>query len=79
MSQPGFWDNQETAQDVGRKRSRIEKRIATAESLESKAADLGVLLEFQEAGENVDADIETLVAQLEKEITETELTMKLSG
>jgi peptide chain release factor 2 len=79
MSQPGFWDRQETAQEVGRKRSRIEKRIATAESLESKAADLDVLLEFQKEGENVEADIDTLVAQLDKEITETELTMKLSG
>jgi peptide chain release factor 2 len=79
MSEPGFWDKQETAQEVGRKRSRIEKRIQSAESLENKIEELDVLLDLQKEGESVDADIETLVAQLEKEITDVELTMKLSG
>jgi peptide chain release factor 2 len=79
MSVPGFWDKQETAQEVGRKRSRIEKRIASGESIDTKAEELDVLLDLQKEGESVDADIETLVAQLDKEITEIELTMKLSG
>jgi peptide chain release factor 2 len=79
MSVPGFWDDPETAQDVGRKRSRIETRIAAGQSIDSKEGDLGVLLDFQREGEAVDAEIEALVAQLEKEITEVELTMKLSG
>jgi peptide chain release factor 2 len=79
MSEPGFWDKQETAQEVGRKRSRVEKRIQAAESLESKAEELEVLLDLQKEGESVDADIETLVTQLDKEITGVELTMKLSG
>jgi len=38
-----------------------------------------VLLELQRDGENVDADIETLVSQLESEINQIEMTMKLSG
>ena len=79
MSASGFWDNPETAQEVGRKRSRVEKRIASGESIESKLQDLDVLLEFQREGESVDADIETLVGQLEKQVNEIELTMKLSG
>ena len=29
MSAPGFWDKPETAQEVGRKRARVEKRIAS--------------------------------------------------
>ena len=79
MSAPGFWDDQEKAQDVGRKRSRVEKRIAASHSLESKNGDLDVLLDFQKEGENVDADIDSLVGQLESEINKLELTMKLSG
>ena len=79
MSAPGFWDDQEKAQDVGRKRSRVEKRIGSSQSLDSKASDLDVLLDFQKEGESVEADIESLVAQLESEITGIELTMKLSG
>jgi peptide chain release factor 2 len=79
MSVPGFWDDQEKAQDVGRKRSRVEKRIAAGESLDTKSEELDVLLDLQREGESVDADIETLVGQLEQEINAVELTMKLSG
>jgi peptide chain release factor 2 len=79
MSAPGFWDNPETAQDVGRKRARVEKRIASAASLDQKLDDVGVLLEFQKEGESVDAEIESLVGQLEAEVNQVELTMKLSG
>jgi peptide chain release factor 2 len=79
MSAPGFWDKQETAQEVGRKRARIEKRIASGESIESKSEELDVLLDLQKEGESVEGDIETLVGQLEKEIYSVELTMKLSG
>ena len=79
MSAPGFWDKPETAQDVGRKRARVEKRIASGEAINSKAEELDVLLELQREGEHVDADIEQLVSQLEAEVTSIEMTMKLSG
>src|SRR6058998_1889654 len=79
MSAPGFWDNPHAAQELGRKRSRLEKRVAAGEALNTKSEELDVLLELQRDGENVDADIETLVDQLEKEIYDIELTMKLSS
>jgi peptide chain release factor 2 len=79
MSAPGFWDKPETAQEVGRKRARVEKRIASGEAINSKAEELDVMLELQREGEHVDADIEQLVSQLEAEVTSIEMTMKLSG
>ena len=79
MSVPGFWDDPETAQNVGRKRSRIEKRIQAGQSMDAMFEELGVLLDLKKEGESVDADIETIVDQLETEITSTEMTMKLSG
>ena len=79
MSVPDFWNNPETAQDVGRKRARVEKRIATGEEIETKAEELDVLLDLRKEGESVDADIESLVDQLERSLNEIELTMKLSG
>jgi peptide chain release factor 2 len=79
MSAPGFWDDPEKAQDVGRKRSRAEKRIQASAALDSKSEELDVLLELQREGENVEADIESIVGQLEREILEVELRMKLSG
>ncbi|HEY8713713.1 MAG TPA: peptide chain release factor 2 [Thermoanaerobaculia bacterium] len=79
MSVPGFWDNPEKAQDVGRKRARVEKRIHSAASLDTKSEELEVMLDLQKEGEHVDSDIEGLVTQLESEINQIELTMKLSG
>jgi peptide chain release factor 2 len=79
MSVPGFWDDPEKAQEVGRKRSRIEKRIASGESIDTKSEELDVLLDLRKEGENVGSDIDALVAGLEREINAIELTMKLSG
>lgn len=64
---------------MGRKRARIEKRIAAGESLNTKSEELEVLLELQREGESVDDDIEKLVRQLAFEINDIEMTMKLSG
>jgi peptide chain release factor 2 len=79
MSAPGFWDKPETAQDVGRKRARVEKRIASGEEILNKDSELDVLLELQREGEPVDAEIDDVMAQLDTEITAIEMTMKLSG
>ena len=58
---------------MGRKRSRIEKRIAAGEALNRQAEELDVLMELQHEGESVDADIESLVSKLESEITDIEI------
>ena len=79
MSAPGFWDDPRAAQEVGRKRSRIEKRAAAGESLNAKEEELDVLLELQREGENVDADIDSLLGQLEREVYDIEMSMKLAG
>jgi peptide chain release factor 2 len=79
MSAPGFWDDQEAAQEVGRKRSRIEKRLQSGRSIETKSEEVDVLLELEREGEAVSGEIEEVVAQLDREITQMEMTMKLSG
>ena len=79
MSAPGFWDDPETAQNVGRKRSRVEKRIQAAESFDTRSEELDVLQELERDGENVEGDIETLLAQVEADVGKVEITMKLSG
>ena len=79
MSQPGFWDNPETAQEVGRKRSRVEKRIEAAQSIDSKSEEIDVFRELEREGEDVEGDVESLVSQLEREVNAVELRMKLSG
>jgi peptide chain release factor 2 len=79
MSAPGFWDKPETAQEVGRKRARVEKRIASGEEILNKDSELDVLLELQREGEPVDVEIDEVMSQLDREITAIEMTMKLSG
>jgi peptide chain release factor 2 len=79
MSAPGFWDKPETAQEIGRKRARVEKRIASGEAILNKDSELDVLLELQREGEPVDAEIDEVMSQLDTEITAIEMTMKLSG
>jgi len=79
MAEDGFWNDQDRAQEVSRKRSRLEKRIARGDALERKAEELDVLVELESEGESVESDIETLVEDLDREVGEIELKMKLSG
>ncbi len=79
MSRDGFWNDPLAAQETGRRRALIEKRIETGESLESKSEELDVLLELSREGEDVANDIEALLGKLEPEVNEVEMRMKLSG
>ncbi len=53
--------------------------MAAGESLNTKSEELDVLLELQREGEEVDEEVEALVNQLETDINQIEMTMKLSG
>jgi peptide chain release factor 2 len=79
MAKDGFWNDQRAAQEVGRKRSLVEKHVATARSLHTKWEEIEVLRDLEKEGEDVGADLSTLVASLDKELGEVELRMKLSG
>ena len=79
MSSDGFWNHQEQAQEISRKRSRVEKRIQTGSSLDTKAEEIGVLLDLEKEGENVSQDLDAVIGSIEKEINEVELRMKLAG
>ena len=79
MSADGFWNDSEKAQETGRRRSRVEKRIARDESLTRKSDELEVLIELEGEGEDVAKDIRETLEGLAEEMNEVELTMKLSG
>ena len=79
MSADGFWNDSEKAQETGRRRSRVEKRIARDESLTRKSDELEVLIELEGEGEDVAKDIRETLESLAEEMNEVELTMKLSG
>jgi peptide chain release factor 2 len=79
MSEPDFWDNQEKAQKIVQKRSRIEKALGSQDNFETAISDAEVLFEFAEADEDSAKELETLIDKLETEVDEAETQVLLSG
>jgi len=78
VEEPGFWNNQAEAQKTMQRRRRLEDDQSLRESLKRRGDDLGVLIEFAEAGEDVASDLERDLAAYEGEI-ETAETKKMLG
>src|SRR3970040_1452866 len=51
--EPGFWSNPAEAQKIRQRRRRLEEEQALRLSLQRRADDLGVLIEWANAGEDV--------------------------
>ncbi len=78
-AEPSFWNDQEKAQKVLQQRARLERVIATAESQQRLADDIGVLFEFAESDENSAAELRDSLAQLQTSVEESETQMLLGG
>ena len=80
MSEPGFWDNTEKAQQTINDANGIKEKYKQFKDLETKKEDLEVMLEM--LNEENDAALETELSdtaiQFEKEVEEFELQMLLS-
>ena len=79
VAQPEFWNNQEEAQAILQKRSRLEQDIELDSRLQRDVQDLKALAELAEEGEDVVADLTSEVQKLEEEARHTEIRMLLSG
>lgn len=79
MSSEDFWADQEKAQEVGRKRARLESRIEAGELIETKFEEIEVFRELAEEGEDVSGELERVVGELDDRTHEIEFEMKLSG
>jgi len=64
-----FWNNQAEAQKTLQRQRRLAEDIELRDSLQKKIDDIGVLIEWSQAGEDVTADLakalDALVAQVE--------------
>lgn len=78
-SEPDFWNDQEQAQKLLQRRSRLEQKIDRQELFESQIADAAVLLEFAEEDEESLRELTKLLKQLEHDVTQAETAMLLSG
>ena len=76
---PDFWSNQADAQKVMQRRRRLEEDLALQQSLRRRADDLGVLVEWANAGEDVSADLARGLEQFQQEVDAAETKKMLGG
>jgi len=76
---PDFWSRQAEAQKVMQSRRRVEGDLALRQSLQRRTEDLGVLFEWAGAGEEVSADLERGLDELQTEVDAAETKKMLGG
>ena len=80
--QPGFWENQETAQKVMKSKKSIENKLGELDRLASSLEDLKIMIEMaeeaddEETAQEAKAEKETLEADLENLMLKTLLNEK---
>jgi len=79
IGEPDFWSNQADAQQVMQRRRRLEEDQALRLSLRRRADDLGVLIEWANAGEDVSADLVRGLDELQQEVEAAETKKMLGG
>jgi peptide chain release factor 2 len=79
IAEPTFWNRQAEAQQVMQRRRRLEEDRALRDSLGRRLDDLGVLVEWANAGEDVTADLAKGLDELQQEIETAETKKMLSG
>ncbi len=78
---PNLWDDQEKAQAVTSKLSRLQSAVQGAERIRTKLDDVSILLELAEAEDDADAHADVLkeLREVHKQIDELEVRTLLSG
>ena len=76
---PGFWNDAEAAQQVLRRRRRLQEDHDLSLSLKRRNDDLDVLVEWATEGENVGSDLTTALDDLETEVEAAEIKKMLGG
>jgi peptide chain release factor 2 len=79
MTAPDFWSNQEEAQRVQKRRKRLETDIAFLKSLKTKQDDTRVLIEWLDAGEDVEKDLVAGLKELDGLVVAAEFQKMLGG
>jgi len=76
---PDFWSDQDAAQQLLQRRSRVERVITRHEGFESSLEDTVVLFEFAEEDEESLNELRTLLERLKGDVSEAETETMLAG
>jgi peptide chain release factor 2 len=79
MGQATFWDNSDKAQQIIQQLKPLNGLLKPYEELEAQAGDLQALAELAEEEPSLDAELQTELDRIEKQLDEFELRAMLSG
>lgn len=79
MAAVGFWDNQETAQEVVGALKSLKSIMTPLERLIEDASDLEAILEMAREDESVEGEVAREVQRLDEQLEELELKALLNG
>jgi peptide chain release factor 2 len=79
MGEPGFWDDQERAAQVGAEHARASKRLAMYRELERDVEDLEPLAELAEEDPEISRELEDQIAGVQARLAELEEQRLFSG
>jgi peptide chain release factor 2 len=79
MGQPGFWDNNEKAQQVIQQLKLLNALLKPYEELEAATGDLQALSELCEEDPNLEDELTVELGRMEKRLSEFEMQAMLSG
>jgi peptide chain release factor 2 len=79
MGRPGFWDNQEKAQQTIQQLKPLNGLLKPFDDLESAVGDAQALAELSEEDAGLDAELDVELGKVEKGLDEFELRAMLSG
>ncbi|MFN8091459.1 MAG: peptide chain release factor 2 [Vicinamibacteria bacterium] len=79
MADPAFWGDQAAAQKVMQRRKRIEADLDLLKRLRTQEDDAKVLVDWVEAGEDVEKDLPPALDALEKTLETAEFQKMLGG
>ncbi|HZO36341.1 MAG TPA: peptide chain release factor 2 [Solirubrobacteraceae bacterium] len=79
MGAPGFWDDQERAQQVSSEHARVTRRLEQMRSLEADVDDLEGLAELAAEDASIAEELEEQLAAVEARLSDLELERLFSG
>jgi peptide chain release factor 2 len=79
MSEPGFWDDQERAAQVGAEHARASRRLSLYRELEADVADLEPLAELAEEDPDLSGELEEQLLAVEQRLAALEEQRLFSG
>jgi peptide chain release factor 2 len=79
MGEPGFWDDQERAAQLGAEHARASKRLALYRELERDVEDLEPLAELAEEDPEIERELEDQIRAIQERLDELEEQRLFSG